>query len=400
MLRWPLTPIGLLAVLSLCACNKIIGMESPVVVEQKHDSSPPDAGTDVQVEGGDEADAGGGGSGGSMSPGCVLLVPPSPPAVADAGADSGDQKYVFALREVSFIGKEKGAPPGPGWDIDGTCTCHDAGPPSCQTPAGAGTYCDGPGGADYGSVAVFETASLAIPVNDVAKEINLGLLGMLLTLDGYDGTPNDPLVTATFLISPGLRGDGGVPTEPPKWDGTDSWPVTSSSYENPSTGKPRFVTSAAYVRDNILVARLMTCAVAFPWGNQSQQLNLTDVVLTGTVGQGDAGMVELRGGQIVARLRVDQLLETVGGVQLSIGGERVCENDIAWPVFHATVCKNADVMANSQGSILARCDAVSFLMTFNGIPALVGETVTLPSVDGGDCPDAQFNCDDNAGAQP
>ena len=102
----------------------------------------------------------------------------------------------------------------------------------------------------------------------LSQKIETGTNTILIKISGYNGTPDDAAVEVTWYASADF--DMTNPT-PPKWDGTDTWSVLSTSLQ-PQAGAdggaendvvhPKYVDKLAYVTHGTLTASVRAGSVA------------------------------------------------------------------------------------------------------------------------------------------
>ena len=205
---------------------------------------------------------------------CVHASVPVRPTTPDG---PNTASLVFAFDAVRFDTDEQdgGLPKPLGLDLDTTCTCDDPKlePESCVPPdAGLKRPCDGPDGRDNAAGPLLSAASVAGKGAGPAafqKKIESGTFNVLMTLDGWNGLPDDPSVLVGMQLSNGIEGtqsDAGAPR--PRFDGTDVWTVSPTSVLGgvelagtdcrlkPATCIPVRVDTSAYVKDGTIVAHL------------------------------------------------------------------------------------------------------------------------------------------------
>ena len=205
---------------------------------------------------------------------CVHASVPVRPTTPDG---PNTASLVFAFDAVRFDTDEQGGglPKPLGLDLDTTCTCDDPKlePESCVPPdAGLKRPCDGPDGRDNAAGPLLSAASVAGKGAGPAafqKKIESGTFNVLMTLDGWNGLPDDPSVLVGMQLSNGIEGtqsDAGAPR--PRFDGTDVWTVSPTSVlggvglagtdcrVKPATCIPVRVDTSAYVKDGTIVAHL------------------------------------------------------------------------------------------------------------------------------------------------
>ncbi len=126
----------------------------------------------------------------------------------------------------------------------------------------------------------------------LGESLERGEGGMLLILDGWNSTANDPHVGARWITTKGTT-EG----KPPRWDGTDRWLAFATGWDAQLPGVPVTaynVTSTAYVRDGELVWDVRgeeTLRMFFQSRGAVLRLDLRDGAMMGKVEQSGSGLV-------------------------------------------------------------------------------------------------------------
>jgi hypothetical protein len=324
-----------------------------------------------------------GATGGGGNP-CGHVQVPAPPASSDQGSD---MELLVAMRELDLGESRLSDGPLVGFDLDALCTCAGEGA-SCNRPSWAdAVVCDGPEGRDNAAAQLFQAASVFAPQlasSSFTAQIGSGRFSLLFRVRNYNGQPNDEQVTVAFFASPGRDKNTCMPQGQPNWDGSDSWPIASTSLE-PPTGQggaggggcgapgydfetPRFVDAEAYVSDGVLVAAPDELLFYFTTGNSIAEVHLTAPQLSARIAQGGSGFT-LEEGVIAGRWPVEEL--RLSFVALANGGQRLCTDDAFYGNIRTAVCDHADIASELSGPTTP-CDAVSFGIGFRAEPALLG----------------------------
>lgn len=315
---------------------------------------------------------------------CTHSRPPLPPN----GVDTGDGGLAIAIRHMSFgeISAGEMKPPAPGYDLDGVCTCP--GDPSCAPLLAGFSSCDLGNGADNAFLGLYANYSSILGMEEVNDRIGNGGFGFLITLEGYNGLPDDPVVRVSFLSSTWslVHPAGTFPT----WTGTDEWGVDSVSYVDASV--PRAVDPTAYVSNGVLVASLPSVALLLLMSGIPMRFEVTEASLTGRLSIADGGLYSLAEGQFTGRIPIESMLSVVASLPM-LGQGSLCASAYGYSAVRAEVCKRADILRHQGGAPAASCDAMSFVFAFDGVQAVQGAAIDVPQVDAGACaPGTRFDC--------
>jgi hypothetical protein len=191
-----------------------------------------------------------------------LRHPPCPPDIAD-GSDG--RTYIFGARRMYLTAGGPDAWSGPnaesfqlGYDID--CSNRPDGQPVLCTPLDVDNpiaWAPMPHGIDNSTTQrvfgpLLETAKAAGQELDLDAEYSddyeHGRLGVIVTIDEWNGEPDDPHVVVSVSSSPGTSESNG----PPRWDGTDRWD-TYNELAGQSTRFFRIQQVDGYVSGGVLV---------------------------------------------------------------------------------------------------------------------------------------------------
>lgn len=346
-------------------------------------------GPDASGDAGDAGDAGGTGGGagqdggsdatddGATPPdgGCVSAQPPDPPAVADAG---GEISFVVATSMIDFGDLPGSDPETIGFDLDMRCTCPEAN--GCMREAWAtADACDGPGGRDNMTGRFMkEVSTLFAGLGSEAwtEGMQQGTWSLLLRVRDYNGLPDDDRVRLDWYIPAEFYRlqDGG--TEPPKWDGSDAWPIRKNSLETPPAGEPWdidktvYYDDRAYVTDGVLVASVSEATIEV---TVDYHLTIVGAFMVADVVQED-GRWMLKNGTVAGRWPVENILGQISRIKDPIFDLYMCTDNLAYPQIKQEVCSIIDIYSG-VGSPTTPCDAVSAGMRFDTMPAQLGGLV-------------------------
>jgi hypothetical protein len=357
----------------------------------------------------------GGGTGGAPPPGCLPLKPPGSD-VPDDGMTVGD--IYFATRSVDFgeVGLLPAANPlnnmvadgyvPIGYDLDGRCTCVEnigaSGDPGCTRPAfvpeGSQNVCDFQNGVD--NQFAWFMAKASILLSSVSSEAytdfaEQGYWSLIVRVSGYNGLPNDKVQVRVYntvgsapcMHSP-LMG-WPPPLDPPGWDGTDCWVLTTQSFTtNPATASPitqsllddssQFVDVNAYVSDGVLVASLPKAGITLSGGDGALKVQLRGGVFTAKISKQGESYV-LRDGRIAGAWALEDFFNSLGELRVSALGQTssICTDLPYYQEVKQEICFLADSLSENVGASTP-CDAVSFGLGFTAEQALFHPYLATP----------------------
>ena len=352
-------------------------------------------------------------AGGVDSSVCIHASAPERPTTPDGPNTPG---LVFAFDAVRFDTDEQdgGLPKPQGLDLDKSCTCDDPKlePESC-TPPDAGSVkraCDGPDGRDNAAGPLISAASVAgkgVGPAAFQKKIDSGTFNVLMTLDGWNGLPDDPSVVVGAVLSHGIEGsqtDAGF--SPPRFDGTDVWTIAPASVLGgaeltgtdcrlkPATCIPVRADTSAYVRDGTIVAHL-DLQVPLESSVGAFQIEYLGATTRATiVKEGDHYRAT---GEIVGRWPIQRLLPSLARLPNPLGsGRPLCATDAGLEIYaivKKSACESVDLAANPAADrTSARCDAISNAISFSAVTATTG-TIYQPAGEPSECPDFTDTCE-------
>ena len=358
---------------SFVACQLVF----PTALFEQTPAAPvADAATDVAAPPADAADS----APAVPSFLCTGAQPPPPPS--QDSLPSSVPTFWVAIRTVSYVTSADAGPP-LGFNLDGVCTCEDAGPPSCSS--GSVKHCDGPDGRDVAGNALLEVLNSFASGGGVSVNLNSQIASgqdtILIGIANYNGGLDDTEVALTSYIASGLRGaDGGY--MPPQWDGNDAWDVDPAStggstmVDGGYVYTPVFVSTQAYVSNGVLVARVPKAAFGLGVGT----VEATTVVLMGTLKRAP-GSYGLVAGQVAGRVTSHSILSLVAVLQDPFNSAMdICGTDPTYVTVRQAVCGALDIAADSlKDNTGAPCDAISLGFGFEAFPARLGAPVSITS---------------------
>jgi hypothetical protein len=344
------------------------------------------------------AEGGGGGEGGAGGAGGCKHTP-LPPYPTET-ADSGDIDFVAALRSVD-LGESAGAQSAIGLDVDSTCTCLGDGPSCLYPPYATKDHCDGTNGIDNSAAGIFKSIAAALGADGFGSTFysqmaEQGEWSLLVRVQGYNGQVDDPKVKLSIYMTPGYLGDGGAggaggvtPDPQPKWDGNDAWAISTDSLaDGASLDMPIYFDANAYISGGQLVANLPNFFIPFQGTDSSLNVSLTAGVLIAAILNPESDNLGWRivNGTIAGRWKTADLFKNLGS--FSSSGQSFCnDGGITYTTFKKSICGFVDI-ASTLGGATLDCDAISFGMLFQTMPAKLGPLyVPVPSPS--TCPEGQ-----------
>jgi hypothetical protein len=303
-----------------------------------------------------------------------------PPADPRAAAPTGSGVTVFAMRKLLLADtnmqmvatadawKEYGL------NIDGNDTTCGGTVPACRNAVRLPQQGeDAPGGVDnaFGQLDIPELQGIvATPTATASANVeNYGGTTNLLVVTGLDGATSASGLSASLLVA-------GPLGRKPKWDGSDVWPVDSSSVQGNAATAPQLSFSSSYVSDGVFVA-------APPSGDGEIALGAFGVPL----------VIPIRHVQVVMKLSQDgavaqgivsgvvplaALLSTAQEFLAAQGGkyESFC-GDAAFASIAQYIAGSADILLDGTQDSTKDCDGVSFGMGFEADRVQLGSVVAV-----------------------
>lgn len=322
------------------------------------DLATPDAGSDASDPGDAGADAReqdmGDDDAGSSDGGCVPRRPPPRPSLEDG--DDTPLRY-FAMRALRVGSGESWRTLG--YDLDGLCTALDSplsqlGCAPRMAAAGFGPLADAPEGLDnaYGQTFV-PLVLLVYPMFEAQLNaaFETGIVGVLIRVAGWNGSPDDPVVDVALVEGVGLASTGDAAAPAPRWDGSDRWVVADRAFASGDLSRPLARDSAAYVAGGLLVARPRDgTEVHLPAGlAQDLAIRLEGMVLTARLAAFGAA---LEGGIVAGSWRLDDVFAALPGLG-------VCTDHMLYEATTTALSRNADVRGGGRVAPELECDALS-----------------------------------------
>ncbi len=315
-------------------------------------------------------------------PTCTPFHPPSPP---DAGGDDSGSSFTLATNSV-VLAMDQPDKADIYYDLDDVCTCDIPDAESCTRPLSGGQpapdTCDlsnGRDGTGNRTLALL-TGVQSIKESSLEANVTAGQYGLVISVRGYNGLPDDPQVRVDVARSFGTVEVNGVTTAL-KNDGNDQW-----TYEpKTATDDGKLITSVyfdanAYIRSGVLVAHfpllLVNLQLLEDKSNNHNQISfrMVDVTITATVEVSDAGPgLMLANGRGVGRVGAADLVKTLSvwndPLDMTQG---ICPGSPIFSTLVAKVCERLDLRNNaSEDRKGLGCNAVSFGIGFTATPAKI-----------------------------
>jgi hypothetical protein len=297
--------------------------------------------------------------------------PPGPPDGAGPGDGAGT---VFAIKAL-YLGdtdrnfkKSSSAWKEYGFNLDGKISTETS-TDLCAPRAGGkktSAYPDGLNGIDnsFGKNIVSLIDSLSPdPSKTVNAEIADGQFTLMLDIDKLGAGANyNPLVTSLY---------GGAELEaPPKFDGTDVWPVLRELLDGGDIEKPLVKFEKSYLNNNTWVSGTkadinLKLAVA----GYTLQLTIGSAVIAMDINEARTGATNgIIAGVIETESFIKELKKVAGAFDPSFCGDNPTVNGITEQLAQAS-----DIMANgTAGSPSVECDGISIGLGFDAAKVQLG----------------------------
>jgi len=339
-----------------------------------YDSSLLDPSKDAGSAAGASGSAGSAGASEGGVPGCTHAAPPGKPSVVNAG---GAEDLVFVLDWLKMADRDLG------YDLDKTCTCQGE-TDSCQEPKWAkADHCDGPDGRDNAAGSLIQEGANLVPGfgdNAWNSDLKAGDWGLIFRVSKYNGLADDDQVELAWYVPTefdklweldgGTMPEGGGPI--PKWDGTDVWPLKAESLNDSDPNRPKWVDANAYVSGGVLVGKIDLGEFQ---ASGSLKLVVKDAFVTARLVK-ESGIWRMKEGLLAGVWVLEDIFKQLG--QMSMGGEFLCTDSIAYTMIKGMICKYADIY-RSRGTPSSQCDSLSLGLSFTAIAGKLGQAVETTS---------------------
>ncbi len=217
----------------------------------------------------------------------------------------------------------------------------------------------------------------------INEAIGRGGSTVMIAVENWNGTPNDPKVTARIVSVAGIsEANGG----PPRWDGEDLWDALSDGEDPESAlGSPNttFKSDHAYVSQGTLVLDLRLLGVAdLTVVSQGARL---DIPLHDLVVVGDITQTELRNISVVGRWAHSDMLRAIPDIADFLSGCDPLKRSYVMSVFPELAETASDLPLGREKTPGQPCAAMSVGYGAEGFRARLGGYRPLSSLPGG-CP--------------
>jgi len=350
-----------------------------------------DARADAKRDAGQDAHRDAAGDVKTTPTGCVGKTYPPPPVGPDV---PGVGTFTLAVHSID-LGDTDPVPPG--YDLDQTCTCIDDGGPSC---ASHNQHCDFAAGVDNGAVTLIKAFEATQPTSFGSSAFSSmaasGHWSILLQLSGYGttpdgGVPDDPSVDLAIFVGPSSI------TQPPNWDGNDSWLVAASSVGDGGLSHPLYKSGGAYVANHVLVAALPEMEMTLSGGGmQTITVHLTSGFLTGTLDL-VGNSLQISDGIIAGRWAEPDIFKAVSSYRTTTGAPLCTNTLIVYAQAKGTICNGLDILTVDGQPASLPCNALSMGVGFTAFPILPLSTVGAPTVPTPGCSAATDPATDSCG---
>ena len=309
----------------------------------------------------------------------AISIWPGPPTSSGPGADV---ELVFAIREIDL--GDRNDPDGPTWkkigyDLDKLCTCSGDPGGSCKSPKE--TVCDGLDGKDNSLGAFLYQMRNVFKFSDASSEqlsakFEGGTNTILVRVRNYNGEANDSQVEVTWFSSSDF--DDTNPN-PPKWDGSDSWPVLSSSLQplgatdggtTYDVEHGKYVDKLGYVTNGTLSASLPAGVFVL---TPAQSINFTAAFFTAKL-QKSGSTWALEDGVLAGITAVGEVLGVLSAVEDPVTKKPLCTDNLLYAGVKQIFCDFPDMSV--LGTPTKPCDHFSLGFKMRGDAAKLGTVWT------------------------
>jgi len=305
---------------------------------------------------------------------CVTIgVPPNP------GGPPGDAtgSVVFAMNKL-YVGDtdRNGVPSQLAWkayglNLDGKVTDKTS-TDVCTLAAGAArsTQTDGNGGIDNSWGENFLLILLTTAGQDFGPKVNQaiasGAFTTMLKIDHLGTQPSySPLAAALF--------GGGPMTMPPRFDGTDVWPVSSDTVNNGDVTMPKVVFPASYMNARVWVSGATSGRITLPlvFSGVTFAMPIDHGVITMTVDPMNQSAVS---GTIAGVIPTEELIAAIKLVAGRISTS-LCSGS-AFDSIAQQIRQASDMIHDGTNIPGVPCDAISIGLGFEARRVQLGAVVT------------------------
>jgi hypothetical protein len=247
------------------------------------------------------------------------------------------------------------------------------------------------------------TLSLLVPGLEptfIRDRIRDGSYGIIVSVQSWNGQPNDPNVLVSLRMAVGTENDPDGGDVRPKFDGNDVWTIDPGSIVAGETlvgmdckdvGCVGLATDInAYVSNGVLVASFESLPLALTVGSGRLDIPFVGAVIVAQLTQGPGGY--RLAGEIAGRWPADRLLAAAGAIRDPVTKTSLCNNAQSYNLFKRSVCTSVDLaVMPSRDRTGAPCEAMSEAIRFTASQAKVGK-VRLVVQEPSDCPGFTDTC--------
>lgn len=324
--------------------------------------------------GGDTGDAGSAsGSGGSGPPAEPDAVPPPP---GPAKAPDGTGSVTFAIRKLFLGGFDRNGTPDPengwkqyGYNVDGL-NSTELSTGLCKPFEGApeSLAADGPGGIDNSFGHHIEPVFRGIAMgfeDEVNLEIEEGGVNMLITIDALGADADYNPLSSRLYRAPKLD-------HAPAFDGSDTWPVSSLSLDDPAdVTSAKVIATTSYLAGNTWVG-IVDGEIPFALAGSDFGLRLPikHAVITLELSPDHQSATN---GVISGLMATDAFIEALEEIALSFDPSLGCEPMI--DSISEQFKQASDILSTGKQSPITKCDAISVGIGFDAARVTLGPIV-------------------------
>ena len=302
-------------------------------------------------------------------------VPPDPGGPPPDGAGS----TVLATSHM-YIGDtdRNGAASASAWkqyglNLDGKITDKSS-TDVCTLASGASksTQVDGANGIDNSWGENILPIILTVGGADAGKKLNdaiaSGAFATLLRLDKLGAAQN-------YSPLPGSVYRGAQTASPPKWDGTDLWPIDTASVNAGDVNQPKVLFSAGYMNARVWVGEPpQNLELPFSFGGVDWAIPLRNArILMQVAPDGRSATFGTIAGTLETEQYIMSLKQVAGRISTSL-----CSGS-AFDSIAQQIRQASDMMANGTNAAGAACNAISFGWGFDAKAVKLGPVVPSPA---------------------